>query len=57
MPTPSLPHEHLAQVPNVPADAILDVGALRESIEDAFADFALDQALQITLKALDVANK
>jgi len=44
-------------VPECAADPILDVGALREAVEEAMANFALDQAIYMVLRALDVANK
>jgi hypothetical protein len=39
-------------VPDVPAERIFDVGALRDATEAAFASFALHSASELAMSAL-----
>lgn len=44
-------------VPDARAEAIFDVGKLRESTEDAYASFTLHSAMELVIEALFAANK
>mmetsp|Transcript_2502 Transcript_2502/g.7799 ORF Transcript_2502/g.7799 Transcript_2502/m.7799 type:complete len:762 (+) Transcript_2502:58-2343(+) len=44
-------------VPAAEAEPVVDLSALREAVEAEMQRFAIDQALYLVLRALDVANK